>query len=381
VSPPRTVTFIQEWLPRYRLPFFDLLRDLLSTQRIELRLYYGQPAGAVAKRSDAAGLPWAHQVVNAHLGPLVWQPVWRQARRADLVIVEQANRLALNYLLLAARSASGPRVAFFGHGANLQRNPASLRERWKRMSVRTPDWWFAYTDGVASRVVSAGYPPNRITVVQNAVDTSRLAGVDIPKRAGRCIYVGSLYESKRLPFLLDAADSIAVDVPRFELIVVGDGPLRPWLQGEAEIRPWLHQEGPSHGVQRDRLFASSELTLVPGSVGLVVVDSFAARAPLVTVHEASHGPEIEYLQEGVNGRVIELESVKNYASAVTQLLVDRALREKLAEGCARSSKKYTVGAMATNFASGIAAALDMPPRSRCSTLGHIEPGPGHGHGL
>ena len=69
VSPHRTVAFVQEWLPRYRLPFFNLLRDLLSTQRIELRLYYGQPAGAIAKRSDAAGLPWACQVVNSHVGP------------------------------------------------------------------------------------------------------------------------------------------------------------------------------------------------------------------------------------------------------------------------------------------------------------------------
>ena len=192
MSPDRTVAFIQEWLPRYRLPFFNLLRDVLGTERIELRLYHGQPVGAMAKRSDAAGLPWACQVVNSHLGSLVWQPVWRQARRADLVIVEQANRLALNYLLLAARPAGGPRVAFFGHGANLQGNPASLRERWKRMWIRTPNWWFAYTDGTADRVLSGGFPANRITVVQNAVDTSALTEVDIPKRPGRCIYVGSL---------------------------------------------------------------------------------------------------------------------------------------------------------------------------------------------
>jgi hypothetical protein len=74
MSPHRTVAFVQEWLPRYRLPFFNLLREVLSTQRIELRLYYGQPTEAIAKRSLAAGLPWAHQVVNSHLGPLVWQP-------------------------------------------------------------------------------------------------------------------------------------------------------------------------------------------------------------------------------------------------------------------------------------------------------------------
>jgi L-malate glycosyltransferase len=362
VSPDRTVAFIQEWLPRYRLPFFNLLRDVLGTERIELRLYHGQPVGAMAKRSDAAGLPWACQVVNSHLGSLVWQPVWRQARRADLVIVEQANRLALNYLLLAARPAGGPRVAFFGHGANLQGNPASLRERWKRMWIRTPNWWFAYTDGTAVRVLSGGFPAKRITVVQNAVDTSGLTEVDIPKRPGRCIYVGSLYEYKRLPFLLEAADSIAANVPQFELIVVGDGPLRPWLQSEAEIRPWLRYEGADHGPARDKLFVSSELTLVTGTLGLVIVDSFAARAPLVAIDKALHSPEVEYLQDGVNGRLLAPGSAKQYAEAVTQLLMDRAFRERLVDGCVRSSRKYTVEAMVTNFASGIMAALDMPVR-------------------
>jgi hypothetical protein len=32
------------------------------------------------------------------------------------------------------------------------------------------------------------------------------------------------------------------------------------------------------------------------------------------------------------------------------------------DGCVRSSRKYTVEAMATNFASGIMSALDMPVR-------------------
>jgi L-malate glycosyltransferase len=290
----------------------------------------------------------------------VWQPVWRQARQADLVIVDQANRLALNYLLLAARPARGPRVAFFGHGANLQGNPASLRERWKRTLARTPNWWFAYTDGTADRVLSAGFPANRITVVQNAVDTSGLTGVRITKQPGRCIYVGSLYESKRLPFLLDAADGIAANVPRFELVVVGDGPLRPWLQSAAERRPWLNYMGPSHGAARDELFVSSELTLVHGSVGLVVVDSFAARAPLVTIGNALHGPEAEYLHDGVNGRVLTSESARRYAEAVTRLLCDRTLRGRLVDGCARSSRKYTIEAMTTNFAAGIMASLDIP---------------------
>jgi L-malate glycosyltransferase len=360
VSHRRTVAVIQEWLPRYRVPFFSLLRDLLDARGIELHFCYGQPAGPMAQRSDAADLPWAYKVVNTHLGPLVWQPVWRHVRRADLVIVEQANRLALDYLLLVARPVGGPRVAFFGHGANLQGNPSSFRERWKRMVlVQSPDWWFAYTEGVANRVASAGYPRDRITVVQNAVDTSELAGVNVPKKAGRCIYVGSLYEYKRLPFLLEAADRVAMEIPQFELIVVGDGPLRSWLQCKAQTRPWLYLEGANHGGVRDKLFASSELTLMPGTVGLVVVDSFAARAPLVTMHDGLHSPEIDYLQDGLNGRVVEYSSVERYAEAVIQLLAKPALREKLVDGCEKSARKYTVEAMTINFVSGILAVMGM----------------------
>ena len=359
VSNRRIVAFIEEWLPRYRIPFLNLLRERLAAQGIEFRLYHGQPTASVALRSDSAELPWAHQVINAHLGPLVWQPVWRHVRHADLVIVDQANRLVLNYLLLVARATGGPAVGFFGHGANLQGNPSSFREHWKRALLRTPDWWFAYTDGVAERVMSAGYPRDRITVVQNAVDTSELAKINVPKRSGRCIYVGSLHEYKRLPFLLESADRVAGNISRFELIVVGDGPLRSWLQSQAKTRPWLRLEGANHSEARDKLFVSSELTLMPGTVGLVVVDSFAARAPLVTTGVALHSPEIDYLQDGFNGRVVEGASVEDYADAVTQLLVNRALRENLEDGCDKSARKYTVEEMVARFLSGISEALEM----------------------
>ena len=164
------------------------------------------------------------------------------------MIAEHGNRLALNYLLLAAGQPV-VRVLRSSAMGSICRATAGLREHWRRILARTPNWWFAYTDGTADRVVSAGFPANRMTVVQNAVDTSGLTELDIPKRPGRCIYVGSLYEAKRLRLLLEAADGIAANVPQFELIVVGDGPLRPWLQSEAEIRPWLVTKDPAT-VQR-----------------------------------------------------------------------------------------------------------------------------------
>ena len=41
--------------------------------------------------------------------------------------------------------------------------------------------------------------------------------------------------------------------------------------------------------------------LLPGAVGLGVLDSFAFDVPLVTVDLPYHGPEIDYVRDGENG--------------------------------------------------------------------------------
>src|SRR5689334_9127865 len=111
------VLVVQRQLPAYRLPFFSLLRERLAALGIDLSLVVG-PAKSV--RRDQGDLDWAvrsgNRVASVKGREVVWQPVLRAAHAADLVIVEQANRLLANYVLLAL----GARVAFWGHGANLQ---------------------------------------------------------------------------------------------------------------------------------------------------------------------------------------------------------------------------------------------------------------------
>ena len=114
--------------------------------------------------------PWgtarANLVIYGGRHELIWQPCLKEAMNADLVIVEQASRLLVNYALLGLQAARMTKVAFWGHGANLQRHSANaLSESVKRVVSRHPHWWFAYTDGCRDRVAGIGYPADRITVV------------------------------------------------------------------------------------------------------------------------------------------------------------------------------------------------------------------------
>ena len=66
-------------------------------------------------------------------------------------------------------------MAFWGHAKNFQSGrPTGLPERIKRAYSTRADHWFAYTRRSRAVLQQLGFPADRITTVQNAIDTARL---------------------------------------------------------------------------------------------------------------------------------------------------------------------------------------------------------------
>jgi glycosyltransferase involved in cell wall biosynthesis len=361
------VVVVQEILTGYRVPFYRALREQLGDKGITLTLLHGHAPGARATRGDAGSLPWALTSSNRYLRLVpgkraaVWQPVPRRlVRDADLVIVEQANRQLVNYpLLMRYLATRRPRFALWGHGGNLQLEAGltAWSEKFKARVGVLPHWWFAYTQGVADRVEANGFPRERITVVQNAVATPT-PSTSVTRIPAQCVYIGSLYGLKRIPFLIAAADEIAALRSDFRLVVIGDGEDRGHVEEAAQTRPWLDYRGYQTGDEAFDALRQSSLLLMPGLVGLAIVDAFAAECPLVTVDVAFHSPEVEYLVDGMNGvRLDRGISPQGYGRAVAGLLDDPARLEQLRAGCRVAASTYTLDAMVSNFAAGIVDAL------------------------
>jgi glycosyltransferase involved in cell wall biosynthesis len=372
------VTIVTKSLPHYRVPFFEALRLELERSGVTLALVYGLPDAEEAKKQDTATLSWGHPIRNRRI-PLGgrsfwWQPCATLIRGSDLVIVEQATRLLLNYLLLARQTLGGTKVAFWGHGRNFQGHNANrFGEAVKRLISRWPHWWFAYTEGSAEVVRRLRYPPERITVVQNAIDTSALrrrhALVDEAELAALrerwgirsrnvAIFVGGLYAEKRIGFLLEAAQAVRRSVPDFELLVIGAGPDQAVVEEAAREHDWIHYLGPVLGSEKVPYFSLSKVMLLPGLVGLGVLDSFALEIPLVTVDLDFHSPEVEYLRNGENGLKLPAGTDPDaYAVAVSRLLLNDEERERLHEGCRVSAQEYTIEAMVRRFTAGVHGAL------------------------
>lgn len=380
----RNVVVVQYRLLHYRAALFERLRRACASRGIGLTVLAGQPSERERTRADEGRLPWVREVTNRFWTwgdrDFVWQPMPADLRSADLVVVMQESRLLSNYPLLLRRALGGrQQVAYWGHGRNFQADaPAGLRERWKRAMVNRVDWWFAYTELSREVVRSAGFPDERITVLNNAIDNegfvADLKAVDeqqvhaLRQRLGATadspvgVYCGSLYADKRLDLLAEACEQVVRRRPDFRLVVMGDGPARAALLERCAGLPWFHWVGVQRGRDKAAWFKASDLYLSPGAVGLHVLDSFVAGTPMITTADALHGPEIAYLRNGVNGLVTAGTSAA-FGDAVLDLLEDPPRRARLRDAALRDGSRYTLDDMVERFLQGLLGCLSQPRRA------------------
>lgn len=378
----KKVVICQHRLMHYRTGLFNQLRDTCREHGIDLHLVHGQATRRESVKKDEGSLPWAHKVVNKvwEVGSRdwIWQPFPRELRDADLVVVMQENRILSNYPLLLARLWSPRRIGYWGHGVNFQSDaPAGLREKWKRMLLNRVDWWFAYTEMTVDILRKSGYPAERITQLDNAIDNQAFErdlasvtpeqmqamreAIDAPEGAPVGLFCGSLYPDKRLDYMMEAADRIHAALPAFRLVVIGDGPSANTIRHAMETRPWLKWQGVRKGLEKAGWFKLADVVINPGLVGLHILDSFCSGAPMVTTAESRHSPEIAYLKDGVNGLVVR-GGADRYAEAVIDLLKDQTKLEAVKKAALADAKHFTLDHMVEQFADGIASCVGMPKK-------------------
>jgi glycosyltransferase involved in cell wall biosynthesis len=170
------------------------------------------------------------------------------------------------------------------------------------------------------------------------------------------LFCGALTTEKELDFLIAATEQIRVELPSFELVIIGDGPNRSFVEEAARQQRHVHYVGPAFGPDRAPYFAIANVFVMPALVGLALVDAFAAGLPLFTTALTTHGPEIEYLAPGENG-VIAPHDVRTFARAVTAALADRGRLDHMRAAARATASRLTLSHMVGAFEAGILGCL------------------------
>ncbi len=201
----------------------------------------------------------------------------------------------------------------------------------------------------AARIVedAVGLPSVSIRTIHNGVPD---LGPPSPPPAGRRTVIGTLARLDRikgLDVLLDAA----VGLPTTNLLLVGAGPERDWLEARAaqlgiddrvEIAPW-------NDNARDRLRDIDIFVLPSRNEGfpLSVLEAMLAGRPVVATDV---GSVREAVADGETGFVVPAEDASALRAALERLVLDPDLRRNMgAAGRASGLRRFTSAAMARDF--------------------------------
>lgn len=193
---------------------------------------------------------------------------------------------------------------------------------------------FLRSYGADSRMMTS--LPNVPDVVGLAAEVRRLRdSSDFPgpsELAGRplVLFVGRLIPKKRAELVIRAFHAIR-STSDAVLVIVGDGPLRPFLEQlvvELEIGARVHFAGFLQSDEVLRWYAHANVFVLPSSEtwGVVVIEALAAGIPVVVSDEV--GCHIDVVAHPALGTVVQARSLEALRDALRQQLGQRGLSDE-----------------------------------------------------
>jgi glycosyltransferase involved in cell wall biosynthesis len=352
-----TVLVLQEQVPPYRVPFFRLLADELGSHDLDLRVV----SSSVLPGVDELG--FRHQRVHrSRVVPSVLGTIYRE-RPAVLVLPHTARFAPIAAATRPLESRVRKQLLWgmgtarrYGVGPARDSRPAA--EAVRSLMLSTCDHYLSYTEISTTNLLNRGYDAAKVTTLNNAVEAlatpeQAMAAQRVPFQT---LFVASLVEDKEPLAAVAIVDRLRLLAPGTTLRIVGDGPLRSQCERAANGQEWVHYHGFQRGQGLRELALASDIAIIPGRVGLAVLEMASAGLPMATSAVSLHGAEIAYLKHRINGLFLN-EDINAAAKELEALLTDRPVLESMRNEALSTASKYTVRNMAVNFADGVMTSL------------------------
>jgi phosphatidylinositol alpha-1,6-mannosyltransferase len=259
----------------------------------------------------------------------------------------------------------------------------SLRSRLKSVlrplqiaAIASGDRVFAVSDFTRQALVNAGVPDRKIATIYNGIDVEDLdIDVDVPGVVSRLglggkrviLTVARLDIHKGHDVVLRALPSIARAVPDVVYVIVGEGGMRPRLEALARELGLADRVVFTGSIPRTdvvALFKACDVFVMLSRIeggsaegfGIVFLEAGALGKPVVG---GRAGGIPDAVEDGVTGLLVDPLSPEDGASAITRILLDRALAARLgAAGSERTRTRFTWNKVVDS----ILASLNEPAR-------------------
>jgi phosphatidylinositol alpha-mannosyltransferase len=188
--------------------------------------------------------------------------------------------------------------------------------------------------------------PAEYTIIPNGIDTNRFSPEVKPlpqfdDGSLNILFVGRFEPRKGLKYLIQAFRKIKKKIPKVRLIVVGKGWFTRVNITEARKED-IFFEGFVSVEKLPQYYATADVFCSPAtgreSFGIVLLEAMSSKKPVI----ASNIPGYRrVIKNGENGILVPPKNPKKLEEAITKILTDRELKEKLSSNARKEALKYS----------------------------------------
>mgnify|MGYP000016930148 CR=1 FL=1 len=201
-----------------------------------------------------------------------------------------------------------------------------------KLLYRAYDRIIFYTEQSRQKMVDEGYiAPEKAFWANNTIATNEVMQhyefCYPPETPIQILFIGRLIANKRLKTCFAYYEALKAYMAKkgkdVELVLIGDGPQAPLVQQSLEKDSSISWVGAI--VEEDKIapyMGNSSLVFNPGHSGLSINHAFVYGRPYATIEEGSHGPELDYIQDGTNGFLLQGDLDQD-VNRLSDFLLDR----------------------------------------------------------
>lgn len=340
------IAMIQVVIPTYKVRLFSEL-----TSKVGIDFYVGDKNNS-AVGPNADDLSFVKGRLKNHFVKFLgidwlYQSGFslKKIRKYDLIIIPISVPFFLNYKILFLAKIFGVKVGMYGMGINYQKrfdNQSRLLEFLRVFLYKSTVFSIVYTESIKKILVEKSkLNAEKIFVAPNTLDVSHLDNQHIIESDFRnelgikpnqviITFVGRISPQKSPGMLLNVIKELTVLGYDPHLIYIGSGELSEELKNKVSIMGNVSFLGQQTEEVATEILKGSDFSIMPGLTGLAVVHSFICKTVYITVESTLHSPEVEYIENGVNGFIVPNTPI-DIAAKVAELIENKSLKQKIEE--------------------------------------------------
>jgi glycosyltransferase involved in cell wall biosynthesis len=217
-----------------------------------------------------------------------------------------------------------------------------------------------YSDLPFTFYIKNGLIRDKLFIAQNTIKWQ--ATPDFERERDSFLFIGSLYQTKRIDLLIEAINILRAKVHQpIKLIIVGNGDQKSNLMrlvSELNLEEIVFFKGSINDENElQRLYDQSILCISPGQAGLTILQSMAAGVAFVTSSDAITGGEISSIENGKTGITYD-GKMNTLIDIMEDALTDKSKYIQIGKNARRKyEKNFKIENMVENFKNCIHYAL------------------------